>query len=68
MIGSTSKLRNVYGEVRKEKFEDVKPNDITTEGSLIDVNSHFIAVKILTFKCLGILGSKRRRKCCRIRC
>jgi len=44
MIGSISKFRNVYGEVSKEKFEDVKPNDVTTEGSLIDVNTHFIAV------------------------
>jgi hypothetical protein len=44
MIGSTSKLRNVYGETHKEKYEDVKPHDTTTEGSLIDVNSQFIAV------------------------
>ncbi len=44
MIGSVSKLRNVYGEISKEKFEDVKPNDITTEGSLIDANGTFIAV------------------------
>lgn len=46
MQGSTSKLRNVFGESNKYKFEDVKPHDTTTEGSLIDVNSHFVAVLI----------------------
>jgi hypothetical protein len=46
MIGSTSKLRNIFGETSKEKFEDARPNETTTEGSLIDVNTHFVAVKI----------------------
>jgi len=46
MQGSTSKLRNVFGEASKEKYEDVRPSDTTTEGSLIDVNSHFAAVRI----------------------
>lgn len=45
MQGSTSKLRNVYGEARLEKYEDVQPQDSTTEGSLIDVNGHFLAVR-----------------------
>lgn len=45
MQGSTSKLRNVYGETHKEKFEDVKPHETSTEGSLIDVNTHFLAVR-----------------------
>ena len=45
MQGSTSKLRNVFGEASKEKFEDVKANETSTEGSLIDANAHFIAVK-----------------------
>lgn len=44
MQGSTSKLRNVYGDTHKEKFEDVRPHDTTTEGSLIDANPHFLAV------------------------
>jgi len=44
MQGSTAKLRNVYGEVCKDKFEDVKPNDNSTEGSHIDANAHFVAV------------------------
>jgi hypothetical protein len=47
MQGSTSKLRNIYGEASKEKFEDVKPHDIVTEGSLIDANTHFVAVKFI---------------------
>jgi hypothetical protein len=45
MQGSTSKWRNVFGEAHKEKFEDVKPHDAVTEGSLIDGNTHFLAVK-----------------------
>jgi hypothetical protein len=44
MQGSTSKLRNVYGEENKMKFDDVKPWDTLTDGSLIDANTHFIAV------------------------
>lgn len=44
MQGSISKLRNVYGEASKDKFEDVKPHETTTEGSLIDANTHFVAV------------------------
>lgn len=44
MQGSTSKYRNVYADASKDKFEDVKPNETTTEGSLIDVNAHFVAV------------------------
>jgi hypothetical protein len=44
MQGSTSKWRNVYGDSHKGKFEDVKPSEVTTEGSLIDANSHFVAV------------------------
>jgi hypothetical protein len=46
MQGSTSKLRNVYGESHKEKYEDVKPHDTTTEGSLIDANTQYIAVRL----------------------
>ncbi len=44
MQGSISKLRNVYGEASRDKFEDVKPHETTTEGSLIDANPHFVAV------------------------
>jgi hypothetical protein len=53
MQGSTSKLRNVYGETFKEKYEDVKPHDTTTEGSLIDCNAHFIAVYYFLFSFHG---------------
>ncbi len=44
MQGEISKLRNVYGQAAKTKFEDVKPHETNTEGSLIDTNGHFIAV------------------------
>lgn len=39
-----SKFKNVYGEAWKEKFEDVKGSEITSEGKLIDANTHFLAV------------------------
>ena len=69
MQGSTSKLRNVFGEASKEKYEDVRPSDTTTEGSLIDVNSHFAAViiririlfKNLSHYFLGFLEQQWRR-------
>jgi hypothetical protein len=47
MQGSISKLRNVYGEPSKEKFEGINPHDTTTEGSLIDANAHFVAVLLI---------------------
>ena len=63
MQGSTSKLRNVFGEASKEKFEDVKPNETSTEGSLIDANAHFIAVIFLIIFSLGFMVNKRWRLC-----
>lgn len=47
MHQSISKLRNVYGETHKDYFEGVRPSEVITEGSLIDVNNHFIAVIII---------------------
>lgn len=34
----------ILGELCKEKFEDVKPSETTTEGQNIDVNTHLLAV------------------------
>ena len=39
-----SKLRNVYGDPKKEKFTDVLMAEVTSEGSLLAVNSTFLAV------------------------
>lgn len=59
MQGSISKLRNVYGEASKDKFEDVKPHETTTEGSLIDANTHFVAVnKLNNFRFPGRLAEE----------
>jgi hypothetical protein len=65
MQGSTSRMRNVYGEPSKEKFEDVKPHDTTTEGSLIDANTHFVAVSDLN---LAFLEYRQWWLCFSIRC
>jgi hypothetical protein len=69
MQGSTSRNRNVYGEIHKEKFEDVRPSEAITEGSLIDVNDHFIAVRKFVFLnyLKGFLVGNWRRMCCSIR-
>ena len=39
-----SKLRNIYGDPKKEKFTDVLMAEVTSEGSLLAVNSSFLAV------------------------
>ena len=44
MVTKLSKVKNVYGETHKLYFEDVKPAEITTDGQLLDINSHFAAV------------------------
>ena len=36
------------------KFEDVKPSETTTEGQIIDVNTHFLAVNISSLRFLGL--------------
>ena len=41
------KINLILGELHKEKFEDVKPSEATTEGQNIDVNTHFLAVLII---------------------
>jgi hypothetical protein len=47
MQGSTSKLRNVYGEIHKDKYEDLRACESITDGSLIDANTHFLAVNTI---------------------
>ena len=39
-----SRLRNVYGDPKKEKFTDVLMAEVTSDGSLLAVNSSFLAV------------------------
>jgi hypothetical protein len=39
-----AKLRNVFGEAHKDEFDGIKPSEAITEGSIVDVNNHFIAV------------------------
>jgi len=42
--GKLSKIKNVYGESSKLYFEDVKPVESSTDGQLVDVNTHFAAI------------------------
>ena len=59
------KMRNVYGEVHPQKFEDIKTSEVSSEGLLVDANSQYLAVKfyLKIFLFLGLLGSQRRRCC-----
>ncbi len=41
---SYSKYRNVFGSLRKERFTDVDLTQMSSEGSLLAVNSSFLAV------------------------
>lgn len=53
-----SKLRNIYGEPKKEKFTDIAMAEVTSEGSLIAVNSTFLGVSWQSVKgCVGIFDS-----------
>jgi WD40 repeat protein len=48
MQGSTSKLRNVYGDHSIHKFDDITMSDHITDGSMIDANTHFVAFSYKT--------------------
>jgi|APDOM4702015159_1054818.scaffolds.fasta_scaffold513064_1 hypothetical protein len=44
MVTKLSKVKNVFGESHKLYFEDVKPVEASSDGQLIDINTHFVAV------------------------
>ena len=53
-----SKLRNIFGEPKKEKFTDIAMAEVTSEGSLIAVNSTFLGVSWQSVKgCVGIFDA-----------
>ena len=53
-----SKLRNIFGEPKKEKFTDIDMAEVTSEGSLIAVNSTFLGVSWQSVKgCVGIFDA-----------
>lgn len=39
-----SKVKNVFGETHKTYFEDVNPVQSSSDGQLLDINTHFAAV------------------------
>jgi hypothetical protein len=46
MVTKLSKVKNVFGESHKLYFEDVKPVEASSDGQLLDINTHFVAVNI----------------------
>jgi hypothetical protein len=55
-----SKLRNIFGQPQKEKFTDLAMAEVTTEGSLIAVNSAFLAVSWSGVGgCIGVFDSSK---------
>lgn len=54
MVTKLSKVKNVFGESHKLYFEDVKPVELSSDGQLLDINTHFVAVIIKRlFRFLG---------------
>jgi hypothetical protein len=49
MNSHIGKMRNVFGELQSEKYEDIKSCEVTTEGFLADANNKYIAVKYFKF-------------------
>ena len=60
-----SKIKNVFGESHKYYFEDIKPVEVSTDGQIVDINTHFVAVKLYLKK--DLLGKYWRRNSSSIR-
>ena len=44
MNTTIGRMRNVFGELQREKIEDIKSCEVTTEGQLVDANNKFLVV------------------------
>lgn len=43
-MNTIGRMRNVFGELQKEKIEDIKPIEASSEGQLVDANDKFLVV------------------------
>jgi coronin-1B/1C/6 len=58
MFVRPSKLRHVYGEEQKQRFEELRPSTLTSEGHLVKSNGSFVAFNwnISSGSALCVLG------------
>jgi hypothetical protein len=45
-MNAIGRMRNVFGEQQKEKIEDIKPCEASSEGQLVDANDKFLVVNL----------------------
>jgi hypothetical protein len=64
MVTKLSKVKNVFGESHKLYFEDIKPVEVSSDGQLLDINTHFAAVIYLFIQ--GFMGKYWRRFSCHL--
>jgi len=64
MVSKAPRLRNVFGEVLKEKFEGVKPSDQLSDSCLMKGNSKWIGVswKVGGGGCLSVLDITKPKR------
>ena len=43
-MNTIGRMRNVFGEQQREKIEDIKACEVTSEGQLVDANDKFLVV------------------------
>ena len=43
-MSTIGRMRNVFGEQQREKLEDIKACEVTSEGRLVDANDKFLVV------------------------
>lgn len=48
-MNTIGRMRNVFGEQQREKIEDIKACEATTEGQLVDANDKFLVVNYIHF-------------------
>jgi hypothetical protein len=43
-MNTIGRMRNVFGELQREKIEDIKACESSSEGQLVDANDKFLIV------------------------
>lgn len=47
MNSHVGKMRNIYGELQQQKFEDIYSSEVTSDGYLIDANDKYLCVNLI---------------------
>ena len=46
MNSHVGKMRNIYGELQQQKFEDIYSSEVTSDGYLVDANEKYLCVNL----------------------